>query len=637
MRKNLKSLSWTLWLVILTFVGFIFVEWGAGRLDTFGGESDLLSINGDIIKGDEFTKKLVKVLENYKMQLKENFNVAIIKQLQIPEQILQDLVVKTIINQEAAKLNIQTSDQELSTKIVNLPGLQRDGKFIGTEEYQRVLAYQRINISEFEDELKKDIVVEKFKDLVSSGLVLDNLTLWQIYQKEKDTADIDYIILKPERIKQKIEPSETELKTFYEKNKNNFKSPEKRAGEVLFYKFDDFKKEIEISNQELYDYFKENKKTFVTPEKTKVSRLYLKYSEENRDDILKKADNLNTLLNSKNFAQKARELSQDDKASAGGDWGYWEWKNFSSQELDIIKKSNESQISTPIDTREGFSILYISEKIPQKQEDFESVKTRIKDILERDQINELVKGKLEKIQKKLHPEKSLKDQSGELGFTVEDTGFIANGNPLKGIDEMGYVSRNLFSLKQGEIGSPIELRQGMAIVRLSTIKEPGIEAFSDIREQVLQAVTADHKMNLLLKDAGQVLAKLKINSDEKAISSFLKKNDLSAESITYKRGNKLSHLPIKKGLDEIIFSLNENQYALPVQFDSQIALIKLKTKKIFDMNEFEKERATFYQTQIEKSKNDYFGTYIMNKRQNAEIKFNQELFGEIKDYVMSRY
>ena len=49
MRKNLKSLSWTLWLVILTFIGFIFVEWGSGRLDRFSGESDLLSINGEII------------------------------------------------------------------------------------------------------------------------------------------------------------------------------------------------------------------------------------------------------------------------------------------------------------------------------------------------------------------------------------------------------------------------------------------------------------------------------------------------------------------------------------------------------------------------------------------------------------
>lgn len=637
MRKNLKSLSWTLWLVILTFIGFIFVEWGAGRLDNFGGEADLLSINGDIIKGEEFTKNLVQILENYKMRLKENFNVSFIKQLQIPEQILQTLVNKAIINQEADKLNIQASDQELSNKIVSLPGFQRDGKFIGVKEYQRFLSYRRINISEFEEELKKDIVVEKFKDLVSSGLVLDNLTLWQQYQKEKDSAEIDYIILKPERIKQDIKPAENDLKTFYAQNKDTFKRPEKRAGEVIFLKFDDYKKDIKISNQDLYDYFKDNKKMFTTPEKTKVSRLFLKYGEENREEVLKKAQNLNTLLNPENFAQKARELSQDEKASTGGDWGYWEWKNFSSQEQEFIKKLNENQISTPIDTQGGFSILYVSEKIPEKQEDFESAKTRINDILVRDKANKLVEGKLEEIHKKLNRQKSLKEQAEGLGFAYKETGFLANGDTLTGIDEMGYVSRNLFSLNPEEIGSPIELRQGMAIARLSTIKEPGIEAFEDIKEKVLDAYISDRKIKLLMQEANQLLSKLKMSSSETAVSGLLKKNELSSDSITYKRGNKLSHLPVKKGLDEIIFKLSDNQYTLPVQFDSQIAIIKLKSKKIADKSEFEKNRDSFYQTQIEKTKNEYFGTYIMNKRQQAEIKFNQELFGKLKDHVMSRY
>jgi peptidyl-prolyl cis-trans isomerase D len=625
MRKNLKSLSWTLWLVILTFVGFIFVEWGAGRLDSFGGESDLLSINGDIVKGDDFSKNL------------ENFNVSFIKQLQIPEQILQTLVNKTIINQEAEKLNIQASDRELSNKIVTLPGFQRDGKFIGVKEYQRFLTYRRINISEFEEELKKDIVVEKFKDLVSSGMVLDNLTLWQLYQKEKDSADIDYIILKPERVKQNIEPAESDLKTFYEQNKASFKSPEKRAGELIYMKFDDHKKAVQISGQELYDYFKNNKKMFVTAEKTKVSRLFLKYGEENREEVLKKAQSVSAVLNPENFAQKAREFSQDDRASTGGDWGYWEWKNFSGQEQEFIKKLSEKQVSTPIDTREGFSILYISEKIPEKQEDFESAKTRISEILEREKVSELVKEKLKKIQNKLNRETSLKEQADELGFTRDETGFLANGDPLPGIDEMGYVSRNLFGLKQGEIGSPVELRQGMALTRLSTIKEPGIEAFEDIKSNVKEAYITDRKMKLLKEEADRLISKLRMSSNENAVSGILKKNDLSAENITYKRGNKLSHLPAKKELDDIILNLSENQYAPPLQFDSQIAIIKLKTKTITNENEFEKERDSFYITQIEKAKNEYFGTFIMSKRQNAEIKFNQELFGKIKEYVLSRY
>ncbi len=637
MRKNLKSLSWTLWLVILAFVGFIFVEWGSGRLDTFGGESDLLSINGETIKGDEFSKNLVQILESYKMQLKDNFNVSIIKQLQIPEQILQTLVNKTIIYQEAEKLNIRTSDQELTNKIIHIPGFQRDGKFIGVKEYQRFLTYRRINISEYEGELKKEIVMEKFKELISSGLVLDDLSLWKSYRQDKDSADIDYVILKPDRIKQNIQPVENEVKAYYQKNKDDFKSPEKRSGQIIFYKYDDHKKEIEISNQELYDYFTANKKMFVTPEKTKVSRLFLKYSNENRSEILKKAEDLNSVLSPGNFAQNARELSQDDKASAGGDWGYWEWKDFSSQEREFIKKMSENQISTPIDTRQGFSIIFISEKIAQQQQPFETAKTRIKDVLERDKTHNLVREKLDKIHRKLNPKKSLKDQAQEMGFKYEETGLLASGEILKDIDETGNVSKKFFTLRKGEIGFPVELRQGLAIVQLSAIIEPGIEAFENIKTTVIDAYINDQKMNLLMQDAIKLITELNTLQNEKTISRFLKKKNLNADNLTYKRSNKLSHLPVKKGLDDIIFSLEENQYAPPIQYDSEIAIIKLKTKKIVDKNEFENDKTSFYQTQIEELKNNYFGTYVMKKRENAKIKFNQELFGEIRDYVMSRY
>ncbi|MCK4944086.1 MAG: peptidylprolyl isomerase, partial [Candidatus Aminicenantes bacterium] len=371
--------------------------------------------------------------------------------------------------------------------------------------------------------------------------------------------------------------------------------------------------------------------------KTKVSRLFLKYNNENRPEILKKAEDLNSVLSPGNFAQNARELSQDDKASAGGDWGYWEWKNFSSQEQEFIKKMSENQISTPIDTRQGFSIIFISEKIAQQQESFETTKTRIKDVLERDKTYNLVREKLDKIHRKLNPKESLKDQAQELGFKYEETGLLASGEILKGIDETGNVSKKFFTLQKGKIGFPVELRQGMAIVQLSAIIEPGIEAFENIKTNVIDAYVNDRKMNLLMQDAIKLITELKAMHNEKTISRFLKKKNLNVDNLAYKRSNKLSHLPVKKGLDEIIFSLKENQYALPIQYDSEIAIIKLKTKKIVDKNEFENDRTSFYQTQIEKLKNNYFGTYIMKKRGNAEIKFNQELFGKIRDYVMSRY
>lgn len=637
MRKNLKSLSWTLWLVILAFVGFIFVEWGAGRLDGFGGESDLLSINGEVIEGEEFSKDLFRTLENYKQQFKDNFNVSIINQLRLPEQILQTLINKTIISQEASQADITASNQELKEKIVNLPGFQRNGEFIGVKEYQRFLNYRRINIKDFENQLKQEIILDKFKELVTNGLVIGDQALWEAYRKEKDSAEIQYLILKPDVITRSINPGEDELKKFYNRNKQQFKTPEKRAGAFIYMGYEDMKKKITIPRQELYDYFKNNKKMFVTPEKIRVSRLFLPYNQENREEILKKAERLAGELNPDNFSDMAKRHSQDEKAAAGGDWGYWEWKNFTRQEQGFITGMKEKEISPPIDTSEGFSLIFISEKTAQKQDTFDEAKDRIKQTLEQEKSHSRVRAYLEDIHEKLESGEDIRSGIGGTELEVRETGWLTPGEPVEKIDEMGAISRKLFDLQKNDIAFPVELRQGMAILQLSGIKRSHIEEFEKVKDAVKDEYIRHRKMSLLSDYARNMVNTLSNMPDDNRLSRYLKKKNLGFEDFSYKRGNKLDNLPEKRNLDETVFSLDENQYAPPIEYESEIAIIRLKSKQVVDKNQFENEKEDFYQTQIQEKKDNYFATYVMDKRNNAKIKFNQELYKKIKDYVISRF
>ena len=74
MRNNMKSLSWILWLVILAFVGFIFVQWGAGGFDGEGLDRDVAAVGRYKISGEEFQKNLAQNLEMYSKQFKNNFS-----------------------------------------------------------------------------------------------------------------------------------------------------------------------------------------------------------------------------------------------------------------------------------------------------------------------------------------------------------------------------------------------------------------------------------------------------------------------------------------------------------------------------------------------------------------------------------
>jgi peptidyl-prolyl cis-trans isomerase D len=497
----------------------------------------------------------------------------------------------------------------------------------------------RIKVKEFEKERRDEIINEKFMQIVTGSLVIGEETLREDYKAEKDKVNLDFVVLRPDRIKEKIEVTDEELKSYFDNHKEDFKTAEKRRGSAIVYKFDDFKKDINISDKDLFDYYRENKDSFFVPGKTKVSRIFLKYDETNREDILKKAEELEKELTPENFAQKAGEVSQDAKAKQGGDYGYQDWQSFSEQEKTIIEGLEEKRISTPIDTRQGgFSLIFISEKVEKHQEPFDKVKDRIKENFEDTQLNKIVQNKIGKAYNKLKGVKDIKSKSEDFDVKIIETGDLKNGDPIKEVDEAGYISRALFTLEEGEVSMPIEFMQGMAIVQLTGIIKPENEPFENVKDQVKNRAEMAKKIESLEKDSQNVTAKLNALSDEKEIEKYLKDEKLSSTAFEYKRGNKLSYLPEKKDLDEIIFALAEGRFSSPIKFENQVAIVKVKSKTITDDTDFEKEKTGFYNQKLNDLKMNFFASFVSQARGKYKIeKFNQKLFQEIQEQIMTKF
>lgn len=638
MRNNVKSLSWTLWLVILAFIGFIFVQWGSGRFESEGLDRDVAAVGRRKISGEEFQKNLAKSLEMYSKQFKNSLNRQMINQFGIAEQVLQGMISGLIIQGEAEKLNLEISESELQDAIRAYPAFQNDGKFIGSEEYERLLAYNHITVRDFENGLKKDLLGDKLKELVTAGQVLDLNVLKEEYRKENDKADLDFIAFKSDAISEEQAATETEQLDFYQKNKNLFQSVEKRGGEVLVLKFADFKKEITLKEEEVFAYYKNNKNMFKVPRKTKISRIWIAYDPQTREQILKEMEDSAALLTPANFAEKAKELSGDENAKNGGDWGYWGWQNFSSQEQSMINNLKQGEISSPVDAGQGFSILFAQEKIAEQQENYEAVKTRIKSILENDKLKKLTGERIAALYERIKAADNLKQGAGKLADKVAATGLLTRGQAIKEIDEMGYVSQKLFTLSENEISQPLDFPEGIAVVRLTNIVRPEIEKYEIARDKVKKELQVAKKLQLQLARAQSVAADLNKLADPNKIEAYLKKENLKPEAITYQRGSGLGDLPATPGLDETIFAMDENVYSAPLSEKSTAAVIvKLKSKKIVSDGDFNRERDGYYRKKLADAKNSSFGSYLMTKKDAYKIRFNAEVFEKIKEYVISKF
>jgi peptidyl-prolyl cis-trans isomerase D len=653
MRSNLKSLSWTLWLVILAFIGFVFVEWGTGGMSLSGTDSSIAVVEDTPLTGAEYQKDLQMTLDRYRAQFQNNFNKSMIAQLQIPEQVLQRSVNSLILKKEADKLALKVTDEELKDKIKNYTeiyndkengpmtlyvfreGFKADGAFIGVREYERRIAQSRRTVKDFESGLREQIIVQKLQELLTSGVVIEPDRLEKMYKEENDRVELDYIVLKTDRIKEDISVQDNELKNYYDENKEEFKSVEKRTGRIIAYNYDNFKSELNVPEKEIYDYFKENKNRFLIPGKTKVSRILLNYNEENREEILKKAEQLRAELTAENFAAKAREMSNDAKATAGGDWGYNEWQRFTKQEKNSIERLKQNEISNPIDTLAGFAVIFLPEKIEERQESYDNVQERIRTMVEKQKLTELVKTKLETVYNKLKDVEDISAKATELGIQVHDTEALSSGQAVSDIDKMGYLSRKLFTLTDKKPAFPVDYMQGVAIVQLNEIVPPAIQPFEEVKDSVKGKVVLEKKLAKLMAEARNVAANLNGKTDDE-VKRYLEESELATEEYTYKRGDKLAYFKPQKGLDNTVFALEKGKYSAPVQFATELVIVKPNDIFVSSDEDYRLGREFFYGEKIRQEKANFFSSYILNKRNSYEITYNPELYKKINDFVISR-
>ncbi len=635
MRNDFKKYSWTLWLVIIAFLlGFSFTDIFSGGN---ANETVLAKVGNSEIKVEAYQKQLFQVFDNYKNRMKENFNKEIILQMNIPEQILQTLINSEIIQSEAGKLNLRATDKELKNMIVNFPAFQKDGKFVGINEYKRYLAIFRTNAKDFESDLKKDIINDKLKDVVTASVILDNAVLQDLYKKENDSADVDYIKLDPDPEEKEFSTSDQELQAYFNKNKDSFMTSEKRSGKAIVLKYEDFRKDLKITEKDYYDYFREKKEEFVIPEKVRIGRLFIKYSESDRDDILKKIKELKTGLNSENFEAMVKLHSTGPKKETGGDWGYTEWKSFTSQEQSIIKSLSQGELSDPVDTFKGFSILYAKEKTPETQEPYETAKPKIKNIVDKEALRNIVTSKLEKLYGKVKGPKDLSVLSNDNTVKIIETGFITNGEAIKDVEQFGYLSRQLFTMSEKDINYPVEFMDGIAILQLDSVKEPVNESYENVKDKVKELVINNKKINDLISSSVSISRSLNNLTEQKEIENFLKKSNLKLDTLNYKPGNEFGVLGKEKGLDKMIFNGEENKFSKPVRIGDNVVVFRVKNIKVTSDSDFQRDKDEFYKKKLKETQDNYFISYIMNKRSKYQVGINQKLYDRVKESVITRF
>lgn len=636
MRKNLKSLAPILWAVVAAFIISIFAVWGgAGRLGESRDPNTIATVGKTKISTDIYVNNLRQRIESLQKQFKE-LNANFIQQLNLPQQVLEQLIQQEILIQIARDMKLSASDDELREKIKSYPVFQKDGQFIGFEDYKRILQWNRISLSEFEDSLKKEILIEKTIKLLTEGVSITQEELWENYEKTNESARLEFVPIELKSIESENAFSPEEKQAFFEQNKDKYRIPEKREADYVFFNIEEFKKDIELEDSEIEEYYNNNKPQFTEPEKVRVSRIYIPYEGKEKELVVTQMQNIyERIKGGEDFGNMAKIHSKDGKAENLGDWGLFEWRSLSTQEQEEIANLEVGKMSQPIELDTGVAILKVTEREEPVQKPLDEVKDQITNILSDQKARELIEKKVASLEKNAQKEKSLDVAAQKLGYMIKSTGSVADGESFaEEIDPSGSISTALFGLEVNDISTPIYTYKGTGLAQLRAITPPRPASLEEVEDKVE-------------KDLAEVKKKEQAYEKMKAIKAELATSDLESLAKKYgleyktaeehKRGGYLSVIGENADVDEKAFSLPLNEASDPIEFASGYVILRVLDRKEVTKAELQENFETERENFLETKKNKFFVSCISKIREEKGVKIKYDTFLKINSDILARF
>jgi len=213
MQTHRKWLVITIWVATIAFIGAGFVGWGQFQLSH--KEGTVAEVKDTPVTVKDWQETYNDVFNMYNKQFGGNLDEATAEKLGLKKIALQQAIQNAILRQYAKDLGLYVTDKEVADKILEV--------FKNKETYKRYLQNMGMKPADFEESLKKKLLVEKLLNLLH--LKPTNTETLSVGSALYNADNLEIKILKKSNIS--VDLTEKEIKTYWEKHKNEFLSDEK--------------------------------------------------------------------------------------------------------------------------------------------------------------------------------------------------------------------------------------------------------------------------------------------------------------------------------------------------------------------------------------------------------------------------
>jgi len=546
-------------------------------------------------------------------------------------QILKQLVFQKEVEYEARRLGITVTDKERADRIRQyLPTAFNGDTFVGMDAYSREVQQRfQMTVPVFEELVRSGLVEEKFRRLITDGVSVTPDEIQNEFRFQNEKIRIEYVAIKPEDLATKINPSDDEVRKFYEQNKSKYMIPEKR---VIRYALSDLAKiraNTVVSDDELKALYQQNIQQYQIPNRVHAEHILLTTvgkTDAEVAEIKAKAEDILAQAKKKgaNFEDLAKKYSEDPGSKTkGGDLGWI----VQGQTVPEFEKAAftlpKGEVSDLIRTQYGFHIIKVLDKETAHTKPFDEVKDSLRTPLLLQKADAQENSIADKMSSEIRQSNkvTLDDLVQKYHLEVSETRPVSPADPLLELGNGQDVKEEISRLRQGELSLPLRTDRGFVVLSLKQVIPAHQGTLEEVRDKVIADLKQQNSVQLAKSDADDLAKRLKSGEKFEAAAKALGLDPKTSDA--FARNGTIPGVASGKQLSAAFF-LKPDEVAGPSNFGENWVVYQIVEKTEPDPAEFEKQKKTITDNLLQQKRNLAFDAF----RTSLEERLKQE--GKLK-------
>jgi peptidyl-prolyl cis-trans isomerase D len=609
------------WLIkiILGAIVIVFVFWGVGSFRNRQAEK-VAAVNEVPITAEEYRDAYNRLIDQYR-QFGTNLDDEMIKKLR--KQAIDGLIDQELLIQEAANLNLRVSEDELADSIRDMEVFHTDGRF-DRRRYERVLSANRLTPEQFELSQKQAMLTNKVRSVIMNNVKVSDEEALEWFKWNDASVNIEYLLFEPSEYKD-IEPSDEEIKSFYEKNKESYKTDPEVKVQFLHFKPETYASEAKIQPEEIEGYYETHPEEFKT-EKTVAARHILIKTEDGSspETVEEKKQKILEILamakEGKDFGELAKEYSEDrGSKERGGDLGEFKKGDMVPPFSEKAFSMSPGEISDPVRTQFGWHIIKVEKVNEEKTLSLDEARETITKKLTDEKAKSLAYDAAEAFYDSVFEGDDLAKLAAGQQLEVVKTDAFTKKGPAAGVKNRRKFATVAFKLEDNEISDIEDLGDGYYLIQMLE-KIP--EKIADLKdaEKKIRADFIKEKQDEKASEAAQEC--LKAVKGGSSLTDEGEKLGLTVKTTDFfKRNDSIPDIGYEREIAQAAFNLSEEKKLPenPLKGKKGYYVIRFKERKEPGQEDFEKEKASVRERLMQRKKFKTFDAWLSRLKDQSQI------------------